>query len=209
MVALLMPQVEMFAQDWNSIISGVADIVGDKLGDKVSQKVETFDVKGTWVYAKPDCKLKSDDVLSKAGGELASAKVEQKLSEVMTRLGMTETTVFTFNADSTYTITRGNRTMQGTYSLNKDTKEIVMTSRLRMNFTAKVVRNVLAPGKMSLLFKADKLMAFVQNVSGALSKRSSNKTAASLNKLFNQYDGMMLGFELRNPEYKGSSISKK
>ena len=209
-VMLLLPGVKSNAQDWNSIFSGVADAVGDKLGDKlgdkISKKKDTFDVTGTWVYAKPDCKFDSDDLLSKAGGELAAAKIEKTMSDLMNRLGMSESSVFTFNADSSYTITRGDRIMKGTYSLNKETKEIVMTSRLKMNFTAKVVKNVLAPNKMSFLFKADKLMSFAQGISGALAKRSSNKTLASINKLFDQYDGMMLGFELKNDKATGGNL---
>ena len=193
-----LPTVQMSAQDWKSILSGVADAVGKKASEKIREKIDTFTVSGTWRYSQPDCKFDSDDLLSKAGGEVAAKKVEQQMMNVLNKIGINENTVFTFNNDSTYTMRTGKRTMQGTYSLNKATKEIVMTSRLRFHFTAKVERNILKPNTMSLLFKADKLMSLAQNVTGALAKKSTNKTISTVSSLLSKYDGMNMGFVLVN-----------
>ena len=195
----VMPGVEIQAQDWKSILKGVAESVGQKVSDKLSEKVETINLEGTWTYVKPDCKFQSESLLSKAGGEVASNKIEGKMTELLDKIGIDQNAVFTFKSDSTYTLNNGKREMAGTYSINNETKEITLTSRMKMNFTAKIQYNVLTPHKMSLLFKANKLMSFVQNVSGALARRSSNKTINAANTLLNQYDGLMLGVEFEDP----------
>lgn len=191
-----MPTITIQAQDWKSILSGVANSIGEKVSEKVSDKIDTISVTGTWKYMKSDCKLQSDDPLSKVGGELAAKKVESHMEELLAKLGIDENTVFSFNSDSTYTIKIGKRTLKGTYSLNKDTKEMTMVSRLKVRSTAKVTKNVLAPTKMGLLFKADKLIALVQNVTNTLAQKSSNKTINAAKTLITKYDGMMLGIEL-------------
>jgi len=44
-----------------------------------------------------------------------------------------------------------------------------------------------------LLFNADKLLKFLSTVSSI----SSNTTLKAINKLASEYDGMMLGFDLK------------
>lgn len=194
----LIPGVQMQAQDWKSILKGVASQVGEKVADKV----DLFTVEGEWAYVKPDFKLESDNLLSKAGGELAAKKMEEKAADLMAKVGFTEQSVFSFNNDSTYTLSNGKRTLKGTYSLNKETKEIIMTPRFGKSFTGKVVKNALDPKKMSLLFHADNLMSFVKGISGALAQRSNNKTISAANALLNNYSGAMFGFELVNQNCK-------
>ena len=192
----MMPISETFAQDWKSVLSGISSALGEKVSEKVSEKTDKINISGTWIYTKPDCRFESEDLLSKAGGELASVKVEQKMTELMNKIGIDEKAVFTFNADSTYSIVMGTRTMSGTYSLNAATKEIKLTSRFNTTFTATVVKNVLNPDKVNFLFKADKIMSLAQNVAGAIAKKSTSKTISSVNTLLNKYDGLTLGFEL-------------
>ena len=206
---LIMPATTTWGQDWKSIFSGVADALGKKASDKIASKIDTFTVSGSWQYAKPDCRFESEDLLSKAGGELAAKKVEAHMTDVLTKLGIDENTVFTFNSDSTYTMKTSKRTMQGTYSLNKETKEIIMTSKHCFHFTARVERNILKPNSMSLLFKADKLMNLAQTLTGALAQKSTSKTIASVNTLLGKYDGMNMGFELIIPGTTNQSIFEK
>ena len=72
------------AQDWKSILSGVANAITD---GKVDAAV--FSIEGTWRYAGPDCKFTSDNLLAKAGGEVAS-KVK----------GRTTNGTYTYNAET-------------------------------------------------------------------------------------------------------------
>ena len=159
------------AQDLKSILSGVANAVANKVTNASGVSLE-----GTWKYTGPDCKFESDNFLAQAGGELASKKVEEKMSDVLTKLGFTDGCTYVFNADSTYTSTVKGRTTSGTYSYNADTKELTMKTKLGIKFTAIV------------------LMSLAQTIGGALG--NSNSTISAATSLLNQYEGLQLGFEL-------------
>ena len=197
MALLVASPVIGHAQDWKSILKGVANTVEEKASEQISQKLDTLMYEGSWQYVKPDIKLQSDDILSQAGSELAAAKIEERMLDVLTKLGFNERTVFTFNADSTYVMTTDKRTLEGTYTFNKATREIVMTSRLQLQFTAILDQNILKPDLLSIRFNADKLMAFVKHVSGTLAQKSTYKSAAMANALLSKYNGLTIGFELK------------
>ena len=179
------------AQSLQSILSGVANAVTNKVTNSSGVSLE-----GTWKYTGPDCKFESDNFLAQAGGEVASQKVEEKMSDVLSKLGFTDGCTYVFNADSTYTSTVKGRTTSGTYSYNADTKELTLKTKLGIKFNATVSQQVLSPNKMSLLFKADKLMSLLQTIGGVVSKQSSNSAVSTANALLKEYDGLMLGFEL-------------
>ncbi len=181
------------AQDWKSVLGGVVN----KVEETVSKVNESVSMVGTWKYTAPDCKFESDDLLSKAGGEVAAKKVEEQMSNYLSKLGFNENTVYVFNADSTYTSTVAGRTVNGTYSYNKDTKEVTLKTKIGLKMTAQISTSVLNSGKMSLLFKADKLMSLAQAVTGAVAGKSSNATVSTLNTVLSQYDGLLLGFEMQ------------
>ena len=181
------------AQDWKSVLGGVVN----KVEETVSKVNESVSMVGTWKYTAPDCKFESDDLLSKTGGEVAAKKVEEQMSNYLSKLGFNENTVYVFNADSTYTSTVAGRTVNGTYSYNKDTKEVTLKTKIGLKMTAQISTSVLNGGKMSLLFKADKLMSLAQAVTGAVAGKSSNATVSTLNTVLSQYDGLLLGFEMQ------------
>ena len=118
----------------------------------------------------------------------------------MKKVGFTDGATFVFNSDSTYTSTVKGRTTTGTYSYDADKKQILMTTRMGFKFNATVSQSVLSPNKMSLLFKADKMMSLVKTFSGALGKTSSNSAVTAANALLKEYDGLDLGFELEKQE---------
>lgn len=194
---LVWPGIQATAQDWKTILKGVASAVEDKASDKIAEKVDALNINGSWQYVKPDVKLESDDLLSKAGGELAVQKGEEHLKDVLTKIGINESTVLSFNSDSTYTIRTDKRTHQGTYTLNKETHEIVMTSRLKFRFSAIIDQRILKPNTLSLRFKADKLMELAKSVTGSLAQKSTSKKIELVNNLLNKYDGLTLGVELK------------
>lgn len=184
----------MSAQDWKSILGGIAN----KVEETVSGAVNGISFVGTWQYVKPDCRLKSDDLLSQVGGEVAAKKIEDEIASRLSKLGFNESTVYTFNEDSTYTSMVGGKTVSGTYSYNKDTKVITMKTRIGLKFDAQVSVSVLDGGSsMSLLFNADKLMSLANTVTGALSDKTSNSTISTVNSLLENYDGLLIGFEMQ------------
>lgn len=178
------------AQDLKSILSGVANAVANKVTGESASLI------GTWAYVGPDCKFESDNLLAKAGGEVAAKQVEDKMSGVLEKLGFKEGTTYTFNADSTYTSVVGGKTVNGTYSYNADTKELTMKTRLGLKVNATVSKG-LTGDTMSLLFKADKLMSLAQTITGAVASKSSNSAVSTASSLLSQYDGLQLGVQLK------------
>lgn len=175
------------AQDWKSILSGIANTVTEKVTG-----VSTFSLEGTWTYAGPDCKFESDNVLAKVGSEIAAQKVETEMTNILSKIGFKEGVTYTFNADGTYSSTVNGRTTQGTYTYESETNELALKTKLGYTFNATVSKSIENSNKISLLFNADKLMSLAQTVSSAL-KSSATST---LSTILGQYDGMKIGFEL-------------
>ncbi len=173
------------AQDLKSILSDVAKAV---VGDKVTTETSII---GTWNYVAPDCQFESDNLLTQAGGEVGAAKVEEELKGIYAKVGA-DKCQYTFNEDGTYTSTFGKRTTDGTYTFDSEAKTITMKGKLGLKMTAHVA---VMGNSMSLVFNADKLMGILKTVTGAASK--VNSTAATLNGVITQFDGMRLGFELK------------
>lgn len=173
------------AQDLKSILTGVAKAV---VGDKATTASSII---GTWTYAAPECQFKSENLLSKAGGEVAAKEVEEKMQTVYDKIGMSGCQ-YTFNEDGTYSYTIKNRTINGTYTFNDTDKTVIMKGKLGIKTVAYVT---VTGNDMSLVFNADKLMSVLKTITGVASK--VNSTAATINSVADTYDGLMLGFELK------------
>ena len=165
------------AQDLKSILTGVAKAV---VGDKATTSSSII---GTWKYVGPQCQFESENLLAKAGGEVAAKEVEEKMQSGCE---------YTFNEDGTYSYTLKKRTMSGTYTFDDKEKTITMKGKLGV----KTVAHVTVTGNdMSLVFNADKLMSVLKTITGTVSK--VNSTAATINSVAGSYDGLMLGFDLK------------
>ena len=173
------------AQDLKSILSGVAKAV---VGNKATTASSII---GTWTYSGPECQFESENLLAKAGGEMAAKEVEEKMIAVYNKVGMNNIR-YTFNEDGTYSYQMKKRTVTGSYVFDDAAKTITMTGKLGL----KTVAYVTVTGyDMSMVFKADKLMSILKTITGAASK--VNSTAATINSVAEAYDGLMLGFELK------------
>jgi hypothetical protein len=173
------------AQDLKSILSGVAkSVVGNKATTASS-------IIGTWTYSGPECQFESENLLAKAGGEMAAKEVEEKMIAVYNKVGMNNIR-YTFNEDGTYSYQMKKRTVTGSYVFDDAAKTITMTGKLGLKTVAYVT---VTGNDMSMVFKADKLMSILKTITGAASK--VNSTAATINSVAEAYDGLMLGFELK------------
>ena len=173
------------AQDLKSILSGVAKAV---VGNKATTASSII---GTWTYSGPECQCESENLLAKAGGEVAAKEVEEKMTAVYNKVGM-DNIRYTFNEDGTYSYQMKKRTVTGTYVFDDAAKTITMTGKLGLKTVAYVT---VTGNDMSMVFKADKLMSILKTITGAASK--VNSTAATINSVAGAYDGLMLGFELK------------
>lgn len=173
------------AQDLKSILSGVAKAV---VGNKATTASSII---GTWTYSGPECQFESENLLAKAGGEMAAKEVEEKMMAVYNKVGMNNIR-YTFNEDGTYSYQMKKRTVTGSYVFDDAAKTITMTGKLGLKTVAYVT---VTGNDMSMVFKADKLMSILKTITGAASK--VNSTAATINSVAEAYDGLMLGFELK------------
>ena len=174
-----------WAQDLKSVLSGVVkNVVGDKTTTESS-------IIGTWTYAAPECQFESDNLLAKAGGEMAAKEVEEKIQAVYEKVGM-EGCQYTFGEDGSYSCTIKGKTSSGTYTFDSDAKTVTMKGKLGIKTVAYVT---VTGDSMSLVFKADKLMSVLKTVTSAAS--SVNSTASTINSIADSYDGLRLGFELK------------
>lgn len=94
------------AQDLKSILSGVAKAV---VGNKATTASSII---GTWTYSGPECQFESENLLAKAGGEVAAKEVEEKMTAVYNKVGM-DNIRYTFNEDGTYSYQMKNVRLRG------------------------------------------------------------------------------------------------
>ena len=178
--------VQADAQSWKDIMSGV---VGQVVGDKATTATSII---GTWNYVSPDCQLKGDGLLKNISGDAAGAEVEKKMEPIYAKAGL-NTIQYTFNEDNTCSYTVKGKKVEGTYVFNAEAKTVTIKSgKLGVSITANIVT---LGNNMSFLFDAEKVLSVVKTITGAASKL--NSSAATINKLASQFDGMMIGFELK------------
>lgn len=178
--------VQADAQSLKDILSGVAKTV---VGDKATTVTSLI---GTWGYAGPDCQLKGDDILTNIGGNAAGEEVEKKMESIYAKVGL-NTIQYTFNEDKTCSYTIKGKKVEGTYEFDAEAKTITIKSnKLGVKTTAHIVT---LGDNMSFVFDADKVLSVVKTITGAAS--SINSSASTINALAGQFDGMLIGFELK------------
>ena len=143
----------------------------------------------TWKYSKPGCAFTSENLLAKAGGEIAANKVEEKLGEYYSKFGFSgSNTYFTFKTDGTFAAKIDGRSWQGNYTFDEKTHAIQMKGLLlsMSGYATKTTNGI------SLLFDQKKLLNLIKTI-GSL---KGNSTLSALGTIANNYDGMRVGFEM-------------
>lgn len=143
----------------------------------------------TWKYSKPGCAFTSENLLAKAGGEIAANKVEEKLGEYYSKFGFSgSNTYFTFKTDGTFAAKIDGRSWQGNYTFDEKTHAIQMKGLIlsMSGYATKTANGI------SLLFDQKKLLNLIKTI-GSL---KGNSTLSALGTIANNYDGMRVGFEM-------------
>lgn len=168
----------------SSIINGILNNV---IGSGTFSKQELC--AHTWKYSKPGCAFTSENLLAKAGGEIAANKVEEKLSEYYSKFGFSgSNTYFTFNTDGTFTSKIDGKSWKGNYTFDEKTHAIQLKGLLlsMSGYATKTTNGI------SLLFDQKKLLNLIKTI-GSL---KGNSTLSALGTIANNYDGMRVGFEM-------------
>ena len=143
----------------------------------------------TWKYSKPGCAFTSENLLAKAGGEIAANKVEEKLSEYYSKFGFSgSNTYFTFKTDGTFAAKIDGKSWQGNYTFDEKTHAIQLKGVIlsMSGYATKTTNGI------SLLFDQKKLLNLIKTI-GSL---KGNSTLSALGTIANNYDGMRVGFEM-------------
>ena len=143
----------------------------------------------TWKYSKPGCAFTSENLLAKAGGEIAANKVEEKLGEYYSKFGFSgSNTYFTFKTDGTFAAKIDGKSWQGNYTFDEKTHAIQMKGLLlsMSGYATKTANGI------SLLFDQKKLLNLIKTM-GAL---KGSSTLSAIGTIANNYDGMRVGFEM-------------
>lgn len=176
--------------------STAGNVLGSLLGGLIGNAVPVTEksIVGTWIYKSPEVRFESENLLSKAGGEVAAASIEEKLVSIYSMIGIKAgESGFIFNEDKTCTIALGATSINGTYTLDVKTHEINIKSNtglIKLKGQA-----YFGLGTLSIIFDADKLLSIAQGVAAFTGKGGG--TLGSLSGVLSSYKGLMLGMELQ------------
>ena len=153
-------------------------------------KVTKQGLVGSWHYDSPGCAFTSENLLAKAGGEVAATKIEQELAPYFQQAGLSaQNTYVTFSEDGSFSATIAGTPFSGSWTLDEQTGKVALKGLLlKVNCYAK--REY---GGIALLFESKKLLNALQ----LLATMSGNETAQKVGELSKNYDGIRLGFDMK------------
>ena len=165
------------------VINAITSVIG-------LDKVTAQNLIGSWTYSGPGCAFTSENLLAKAGGEVAAAQIEEKIRPYYEQVGISASnTQITFNQDGTFTSRIAGTNFSGTYTFNEASQQIKLKGLL-LSINCYTKREI---NGISILFEAKKLLTVLQTMS-ALSGRTDLQTISDLSK---QYDGVRVGFDMK------------
>ena len=145
----------------------------------------------TWKYSKPGCAFTSENLLAKAGGEIAASKIEENLSKYYSKFGFSKSnTYFTFKTDGTFAAKIDGKSWNGTYTFDEKTHAIQLKGLLlsASGFATRTANGI------SLLFEQKKLLTLVKTLSKL--NLTGSTTMSAVSSIVDSYDGVRIGFEM-------------
>lgn len=145
----------------------------------------------TWKYSKPGCAFTSENLLAKAGGEIAANKIEEDLSKYYNKFGFSQSnTYFTFKTDGTFAAKIDGKAWNGTYTFDEKTHAIQLKGLLlsASGFATRTTNGI------SLLFEQKKLLTLVKTLSKL--NLTGSTTMSAVSSIVDNYDGVRVGFEM-------------
>lgn len=145
----------------------------------------------TWKYSKPGCAFTSENLLAKAGGEIAASKIEEDLSKYYSKFGFSKSnTYFTFKTDGTFAAKIDGKSWNGIYTFDEKTHAIQLKGLLlsASGFATRTANGI------SLLFEQKKLLTLVKTLSKL--NLTGSTTMSAVSSIVDNYDGVRIGFEM-------------
>ena len=178
-----MNQVLSAMTNGTGVVNAISSVIG-------LDKVKKQNLIATWKYSGPGCAFTSENLLAKAGGEVAAVQIEEKLLPYYQQVGLSASnTYISFNEDGTFSSKIAGTSFNGKYTFDEASQKITLKGLLlSMNCYAKKEAN-----GISILFEAKKLLTILQTMSAM----SGNKDLQTLGDLSKNYDGVRVGFDMK------------
>ena len=166
-----------------SVVNAITSVIGM---DKVSAR----GLIGTWTYLGPGCAFTSENLLAKAGGEVAAAQIEEKLLPYYQQVGISSgNTYITFKEDGTFTSKIDGTPFSGNYTFDETTQKITLKGLL-LSVNCYTKREI---SGISILFEAKKLLTVLQTMAAL----SGSKDMQAIGDLSKHYEGVRVGFDMK------------
>lgn len=147
------------------------------------------DLVGTWKYTEPAVVLENDNVLAGMAGKVLSNKIEKDLQKQLTKAGIVKGKMkMTFDKNGNFTQTVGNKTMSGTYKLNKKNVELTYAGGVQQFIGTTQVDG----DKLLIVMDASKLLKYFKTITSL----TGNSAISSLGSLLSSNKGLLLGMTL-------------
>lgn len=152
-------------------------------------KLTASQLTGTWSYRQPGVAFTSENLLAKAGGEVAASQLKEKLQPYYQQAGITQaSTQITFQQDGTYSAVIAGQPLSGKWTFNESTGALTMKGLIiTLNGYAKRTS-----GGISILFESKKVLTLLQTASAI----SGNANIQQIGEISKNYDGVRIGFDL-------------
>jgi len=167
--------------------TGISNAISSVIG---LDKVKAGNLIGAWNYSGPGCAFTSENLLAKAGGEMAAIQIEEKLLPYYNQVGITSAnTSISFKENGSFSAKIAGTPLSGKYEFDEPTQKITLkTLLMSTNCYAKKER-----GGISILFESKKLLTVLQ----AMAAVSGNKNIQTVGELSKKYDGVRIGFDMK------------
>lgn len=184
----------------STAVGALQNVLGNIVGN--SMPVSEATLNGAWNYNGVSCVLESENALTNIGGSAVTGSIEDKLDGYLAKVGVKPgACTFTFKEDGTCAFTVAGRTVNGTYTLNKEDKTVAMNFHSYVSMTAHVSYNL---SNLQLVFEADKLLTLIKKAATTVSSKAGSASSGTsslaylqtITSLLGKYDGMMLGMKL-------------
>ena len=148
-------------------------------------------LQGDWKYNAPSVGVSGKNLLAGIAKPIAKGKLKKKLKNAYKKIGLDKARPqFVFNVDGTCSMKLMGASVKGTYNYNPTTEKITFKWHgVPMNASLK--RD--GKKKLQLTFDADKLLKLMS----LLGRFSDSSTIKALSTLLDNYEDVMLGFELK------------
>ena len=148
-------------------------------------------IQGDWTYKGPSVDVSGKNLLAGIGKPIAKGKLKKKLKDAFKKIGLNKAKPqFTFNQDGTCAIKLLGKSIMGTYNYNPDLDKISIKWH-GVPVNARLKRN--GKNKLHITFDADKLISLFTLVGSF----SDSSTIKALSTLMDNYEDVMVGFELK------------